>query len=252
MPQTSLTSWLNKPKAVKEPTVIADEVALSPASANLPQPSKPPSSKEKQNDIQDPALKITASFKSSQKPLPPNVELRPCRKEDIPSLKHLTSLLLPIPYQDRFYKEIIEDPLTNNITLLAVWHDDPTKSGLEKGRLVGAIRCRLLNQPPSSVVTTKSNDGPMLYLSTLVLLSPYRRHGIATHLLHTLTKRAVDTYGFTSVGAHVWEANAEGLEWYRKRGFREVGREKGYYRKLNPSDAVVMQRIVSVMDFVRE
>lgn len=90
----------------------------------------------------------------------------------------------------------------------------------------------------------------MLYLSTLVLLSPYRGHGIMAYMLNVLTKRAVEAYGVTSVGAHVWEANAEGLEWYRKRGFKEVGREEGYYRRLNPQRAVVMQRQVSVMDFV--
>jgi ribosomal protein S18 acetylase RimI-like enzyme len=194
---------------------------------------------------------LKAGVGSLQKALPSNVELRACKKEDISSLKHLTSLLLPISYQDRFYKEIIEDQLTNNITLLAVWHDDPTAKGREKGRLVGAIRCRLLPEL-TSAVQSKSQDGRMLYLSTLVLLSPYRQHGIATRLLQTLTKRAVDAYGITSVGAHVWEANVEGLEWYRKRGFREVGREMGYYRKLDPQTALVMQRSVSVMDFVGE
>lgn len=70
-------------------------------------------------------------------------------------------------------------------------------------------------------------------------------------MLHCLTKRAVDDYGITRVGAHVWEANAEGLEWYRKRGFREVGTEHGYYRRLDPQTAFVMQRDVSVMDFIK-
>ena len=90
----------------------------------------------------------------------------------------------------------------------------------------------------------------MLYLSTLLLLSPYRSHGIATHMLNMLSKRAVRDYGVTSIGAHVWEANLDGLEWYRKRGFREVGREVGYYRRLKPGTAVVMQRKVGVMDLV--
>ena len=53
-----------------------------------------------------------------------------------------------------------------------------------------------------------------------------------------------------AVGAHVWEANKDGLEWYRKRGFREVGRENDYYRRLKPSGAVVVQRDVGVMDLV--
>jgi ribosomal protein S18 acetylase RimI-like enzyme len=90
----------------------------------------------------------------------------------------------------------------------------------------------------------------MLYLSTLMTLSPYRRHGVAIHLLREMTCRAVDNYGVCSVGAHVWEANVDALEWYRKRGFREVGRESDYYRRLDPSTAIVVQRDVGVMDLV--
>ncbi|KXT08645.1 hypothetical protein AC579_9420 [Pseudocercospora musae] len=186
---------------------------------------------------------------SSSKLLPVNVDFRACTHDDISSLKRLTSLLLPIPYPDKFYKDIVEDPLTNNITLLAVWHDDPAMIGKQKGRLVGAIRCRLLAHPQGEP-STRNHDKPMLYLSTLAVLSPYRTHGIACHMLHILTKRAVETYGISHVGAHVWEANAEGLTWYRKRGFREVAREPNYYRRLEPQGAIVVQRDVGVMDLL--
>ena len=65
-----------------------------------------------------------------------------------------------------------------------------------------------------------------------------------------MTRRAIEDYGISSIGAHVWEANQEGLEWYRKRGFREVNRESGYYRRLDPQGAVVMQREVAVSDLL--
>ncbi|KAF2172315.1 hypothetical protein M409DRAFT_17551 [Zasmidium cellare ATCC 36951] len=231
-------TWLNKPNTVREPP---------PQSNNTPQHAAALPSKDKAID-QDVAneKKQTLATTPNMTPLPPNVELRPCTKDDIPHLKRLISLLLPIPYSDKFFREIIEDPLINNITLLALWHDDVSLKAAQKCRLVGAIRCRLLAHPPSPSQT----DGPMLYLSTLALLSPYRGHGIAAHLLHTLTRRAIEDYGISSVGAHVWEANELGLEWYRKRGFREVGREEGYYRRLEPKGAVVMQRDVSVMDLL--
>jgi len=90
----------------------------------------------------------------------------------------------------------------------------------------------------------------MLYLSTLVLLSPYRSHGIAAHLLHLLTVRAIKQYGIGSIGAHVWEANQEGLDWYAKRGFEVVGEEADYYRRLKPSGAVVVRREVKVADLM--
>lgn len=243
-------TWLNKPKVVTEPVVSTEQVTHS-SPTKLPTPvllddrsplQDDPSSQGSPSGVRD------TFFGHTAKPLPDNVELRSCTREDIPQLKNLTSLLLPIPYGESFYKEILNDPVTSSITLLAVWHDNPAMKAQQKGRLIGAIRCRLLARPPGMQAQKNESEGPVLYLSTLVLLSPYRSHGIATHLLQTLTRRAIDDYGVASVGAHVWEANTDGLEWYRKRGFHEVGREVGYYRRLDPQDAVIMQRKVSVMD----
>lgn len=82
----------------------------------------------------------------------------------------------------------------------------------------------------------------MLYISTLTLLSPYRHLGIAAHLLGRVEKVAKEKYRVGAIGAHVWAANTEGLEWYRKRGFEEVKREEGYYSRLKPSAAVVVRK----------
>lgn len=252
MPQSSLTAWLSKPAvAPKKPAV--DNAPPRGPSAFEDKQDDLASSAKKQESISPRSQDLTLASAATQ-PLPPNVQLRSCTKDDIKALKRLNSLLLPVPYPESFYREIIEDALTNNITLLAFWHDRPSDTN-EKGRLVGAIRCRIfgrsLSQDSTPAVQSGSKrKGPMLYLSTLVLLSPYRSHGIATHLLRTILRRAADAYGIVSVGAHVWESNAEGLAWYRKRGFREVGREEGYYRKLQPNgNAVVMQRELSVLDF---
>lgn len=233
-------TWLNKPNAVREPLQQQPQPNATKETAAPAPPLENGNHHDARVDKVSPAAAMPWL-----KPLPPNVELRSCTKDDVPHLKRLISLLLPIPYSDRFFHEILEDPLINDITLLAVWHDDAAMRGQQKGRVVGAIRCRLLSHSP-----TARGDGPMLYLSTLALLSPYRGHGIATHLLYALTRRAIADYGISSIGAHVWEANDEGLEWYRKRGFREVGRESVYYRRLDPQGAVVMQRDVSVTDLL--
>lgn len=182
--------------------------------------------------------------------MPQNAELRECRKEDIKSFKRLNSLLLPIPYGDSFYREILEDEVTRNITLMALWHDQVTSDGEGRGTLVGAIRCRLLANFPGAAASAPRKEGPMLYLSTLVLLSPYRGHGIAAKMLDVMVRRAVNDYGVGSVGAHVWEANEEGLAWYRKRGFKEIGVEEGYYRRLKPQGAVVMLKEIGVRDLL--
>ncbi|KAK4635658.1 N-alpha-acetyltransferase 50 [Fulvia fulva] len=258
MPQSSLMTWLNKPRAVNEPPK-SDKVSPE---QHEPGSNDEHTSTESDDDcplengpmipsnVTETATKQVLPPTAPKGHLPPNVDFRSCTKQDIFHLKRLTSLLLPIPYPDSFYREIIEDLLSNNITMLAVWHDDPAAKGQEKGRLIGAIRCRLFAHSPVAEAHEHFRKGPMLYLSTLVLLSPYRSHGIATQLLHILTKRAIEDYGISRVGAHVWVANTEGLEWYRKRGFREVRRESGYYRRLDPQDAVVMQKDVGPSDLL--
>ena len=252
MPQASLLGWLSKPTSLQKPQPVklsesrgVNDDTAGPIRTPI-DVSSPTSSTEagKQSSSE-------STVKNDERTLPPNVELRACTKDDIPHLKRLNSLLLPVPYAEKFYREITEDPVTSNITLVAVWHDDPDAAGKEPGKLVGAIRCRLLAHPPSpDAAQSRTLAGLMLYLSTLVLLSPYRGYGIATRMLDVLTKRAVKDHGILSVGAHVWEANVEGLEWYRKRGFREVGREGDYYRRLKPTGAVVMQRDVRIMEIV--
>lgn len=240
-------TWLGKPAAVKEPSTKSTTVTKPVAKETHP---APPTNEAGSEQSRNTELKKSAKsfLEGSKPPLPPNVEIRGPTKEDMPAFKQLNSLLLPIPYPESFYKEILAEKVDRSITLMALWHDSPANIGKVKGRLVGAIRCRLFAKPPGNSSSRARKEGPMLYLSTLVLLSPYRGHGIAAHMLENLIRTAVDDYEITSVGAHVWTANEEGLKWYRKRGFREVNREAGYYRRLNPTDAVVMLRDVGVMD----
>ncbi|KAI7222732.1 hypothetical protein KC333_g920 [Hortaea werneckii] len=289
MPQSSLTAWLNKPSTVKTPPVTTprqDEKPSAPSQtgeAGTTQHPTPPTQELKNNEPTGTSPSSTPgaehipskqlpSFETPLPPLPPNIHLRACTKADIPALKRLNALLLPIPYPEAFYREILQDEVTNNLTLLALWHDDPSQKDREKGILVGAVRGRLLPSSSSSSTSTTrgattstpptpgtANSVPkerdekedkLLYLSTLVLLSPYRRHGIMTHMLRQLTQRAIREYRVSAVGAHVWEANAEALEWYARRGFAVVGREEGYYRRLEPQGAVVVRRGVGVGDLL--
>lgn len=56
----------------------------------------------------------------------------------------------------------------------------------------------------------------------------------------------------TSLYAHVWTENVEGLEWYKARGFEvEGGVVGGYYRRLSPDTAWVLRRRLGASDYIK-
>lgn len=120
--------------------------------------------------------------------------------------------------------------------------------------MIGGIRCRLEPLPVPSSEPRQSQ----LYIQTLALLSPYRGQGIATALLDAVLTSVLsppivqEDANVMSVYAHVWEANKEGLEWYKNRGFtaeKEV--LEGYYWKLRPRGARVVRKDLGVADRLR-
>lgn len=197
-------------------------------------------------------------------PLSPNITLAPLTSATIPSFRRLNTLLLEIPYPTKFYDEILTDRTTASITLAAFWRNTSTTTSSNKnnkptqqplGILVAGIRCRLLSAssiplPAASPPQTTTPPKPLLYIATLSTLSPYRSHGLATHLLAAVTRAAAAQHGVSGVCAHVWVANADGLAWYRRRGFEVLRREEGYYRRLTPSAAWVVWRRVGVGDLL--
>jgi ribosomal protein S18 acetylase RimI-like enzyme len=70
------------------------------------------------------------------------------------------------------------------------------------------------------------------------------------HLLQAVVKRAVELHDVKSITAHVWEANEEGLEWYKKRNFEILEKEEVYYRKLKPQGAFLVRKWIGVGDLL--
>lgn len=259
MPETLLTAWLRKPAATAStPAPPPPSKALSTSTTTTA--SAPPPTKRDQTSAYTPALPPSSSDPpptadtprtpfSTLRPLPANLHLVPPSAPLLPSFKSLNSALFPFPYPSSFYTETTADPIIASITLFALWDPYPppippashTSTIAERGFLIGAVRCRLV--PPAS-----DAEKPVLYISTLCVSPAYRGHGCATHLLAAVTARAVGGFGVGAVSAHVWEKNEEGRAWYKARGFEEVGRMEGYYRRLKPGGAVVVRRVVEVRD----
>ncbi|KAI9767081.1 MAG: hypothetical protein M1835_007086 [Candelina submexicana] len=206
-------------------------------------------------------------------PLPPELSIEPCTPTHLPSLKRINALLLPIPYPEKFYTEILSSRETARLTRIAIWHpphppnrkSSPTKNPKSgrisdsvptftptpaetEGKVIGSIRCRLEHGGPTPPNQPSIRE---IYIQTLTLLAPYRGLGIGTALLDTIVQEAVTQHGATSLYAHVWEKNEEALEWYTKRGFEVGDAVEGYYRRLKPGGAKVVRRRVGVGEILR-
>lgn len=245
MVQSSIVAWLTKSKVVRSPIKAepAEGTELQIEELHAPSVKHHSDRHDEEARVPPPASDTpSASFRepwtSRRLHIHPNARLAPLTQENLPSFKRLNALLLPIAYPQKFYDEIFADDVTASITRIVLWSD-----GSSTPRLVGGIRCRLLQ--------CSEGQGPVLYISTLGTLSPFRRHGLASALLQEVTCIACQKYGIASVEAHVWAANGEALQWYAEKGFEVAEHVEGYYRRLNPSAAVKIRRRIGVMDALK-
>lgn len=209
--------------------------------------------------------KLTTAMLSESSSLVSNISIQKLDFTTLPSFRRIITILLPIRYPDKFFSEILSDASVAALSRVSVWHDRPRpgkrKRSADKedvrdievceAKVVGGIRCRLEPVPVSPGQSPSTQQ--QLYIQTLVLLSPYRAQGIANRLLDTVVTEAIRNHNnVTSIYAHVWEANLEGLEWYRRRGFLvEDKMLEGYYRKLKPGGARIVRRQVGIGDHLR-
>ena len=196
--------------------------------------------------------------------LPSGATIVPLAEQHIPALRRINSLLLPVPYPDSFYANVL-DPLASGLfSRVILWQD----SDADTPKVIGGLVCRLepnrfldaqgqpSPQPSVSSPRQIPPDTPLdtpyhaIYIQSLALLSPYRSLGLAAaaleHILAsaTLLPAAGSTIDARTIYAHVWTENEEGLKWYEARGFAREGNApiKGYYFKLRPDTAWVVRR----------
>ncbi|KAA8892993.1 acyl-CoA N-acyltransferase [Sphaerosporella brunnea] len=175
---------------------------------------------------------------------PPQLHLAPASDpKNISSLKRLNTLLLPIPYRESFYSDILSNATDSALSRVAFWEGSIS--------IVGGIRARweltdgtLPKEPIADITTIR---GGKIYLMTICVLSPFRGVGVAAALLADVVETA-KRWGVEEVYAHVWQENRDALEWYRKRGFVvDEGVVEGYYMRLKPGGArIVRLRIKGV------
>ena len=205
-------------------------------------------------------MSITVSDKvlgNGERSKPSNVHIEPVTPFTLPLYRRVITLLLPIRYPDKFYKDTIANTSESSLARVAVWLDGDIISKVSKlgsttsqsepvmeRKVIGGIQCRV-EQNPSLPVGERQ-----LYVQTIGVLAPYRQLGIATRLLEEIIMTVIQYHeSVTSVYAHVWEANTDALEWYSRRGFSiDGGVIESYYRRLKPSGARIVRRRITIAD----
>ncbi|GMK57079.1 hypothetical protein CspeluHIS016_0309190 [Cutaneotrichosporon spelunceum] len=175
----------------------------------------------------------------------PKVTLTSLTVNNAGTLRRINSVVLPIAYSERFYKDVL-DPSLDDVNKLVYYADIP----------VGACCSRVEN------VGAKPQGKPTLVVLTLAVLAPYRSQGLGTALvrhalraaLHPTTPpppappatgtatRAQLTQApprkvINRAVVHVQVGNHEAKRFYERLGFKEDKVVDNYYTRMEPRDA---------------
>ncbi|KAJ8913031.1 hypothetical protein NQ315_002047 [Exocentrus adspersus] len=105
-----------------------------------------------------------------------NIELGNVTPHNIKQLKKLNSVVFPVSYNDKFYKDVLE---AGELAKLAYYNDI----------VVGAVCCRI----------DTSEKTRRLYIMTLGCLYPYRRLGIGTLMVQHVLNYVEQDGNFDSI-----------------------------------------------------
>ncbi|GJP44235.1 hypothetical protein CLOM_g3616 [Closterium sp. NIES-68] len=176
----------------------------------------------------------------------PAVCYRDIGPNDMDDLKALHEATFPIVYEAEFYDNVV-----HHRGIISWGAVDPS----QPGRLIGFITARLV--PPAEAhgadvlpLTPPSSwhiPAPtLLYILTLGVAKPYRKAGVASHLVHLLLSHASSLTHCAAVYLHVVSYNTSAIRFYRSLHFvflRYLPRfyylEDGYY------DAFLFARYVN-------
>ncbi|CAJ0632372.1 5092_t:CDS:10 [Entrophospora sp. SA101] len=122
-------------------------------------------------------------------------------------LKRLNSVLFPVNYSEKFYKDVLE---VGEFAKFAYFND----------ACVGAVCCRKEPIDGGGGTATSSLDQSKLYIMTLGVLAPYRSK-LLQHILNHATKA---------------------LDFYKKYKFEITGVEENYYKKITPTNAYILSK----------
>lgn len=208
------------------------------------------------------------------------MELGEITHHNIKQLKRLNTVVFPVSYNEKFYKDVLEAgelaKLGMHIFLLLfiailLYFIICTYLAYYNDIVVGAVCCRI-----------DQEVGRRLYIMTLGCLSQYRRLGIGSMMVEHVLNYVENDGGFDSVYLlvffkvlqsylillnynifvvfnyifiynsyviykylyfrHVQLNNDSAIKFYKKFGFEIVETKEHYYKRIEPADAYVLEK----------
>ncbi|KAF9653195.1 N-acetyltransferase NAT13 [Thelephora ganbajun] len=140
-------------------------------------------------------------------------------------VRKLNSVLFPVKYSEKYYKEILA-PEVEEFCQLVYYNDIP----------VGNFTCRLESEPKGRT---------SLYLMTMGILAPYRSRGVGSQVMKALLDSVTQSQSpkIGRIYLHVQVSNTAGKAFYERHGFKEASVHKDYYKKIEPGDAWVLEKV---------
>ncbi|KAF8348349.1 acyl-CoA N-acyltransferase [Amanita rubescens] len=155
----------------------------------------------------------------------PRISFASLNANNLGTVRKLNSVLFPIKYSEKFYRDILQ-PDVEEFCKLIYYNDIP----------VGTVCCRL----------ETNDDQTDMYLMTMGILAPYRSRGLGSRCLESVISAAIaqSKPKIHKMYLHVQVSNDGAKKFYERHGFKEVEIHKSYYKKITPSDAWVLERVL--------
>ncbi|XP_063716883.1 N-alpha-acetyltransferase 50-like [Symsagittifera roscoffensis] len=170
------------------------------------------------------------------------IDLGDITKHNVGQLKRLNTVIFPVMYNDKFYKDVLD---LGELAQLVYFNDI----------IVGAVCCRVEKggppQNPNNTHTPLPSPGfrdknqKKIYIMTLGCLPKYRRLGVGTVMLEHVFKLCEKFPDVEAVYLHVQLGNDSALEFYKKEGFEITNTVEGYYKRIEPSSAYVLEKVIN-------
>ena len=148
-------------------------------------------------------------------------QVKEVTQDCLEDFKHLHECIFPVKYPASFFRDIFKSNETIN------------KIAVLDFKTVGVLSARVLKT---------DSKGQGLYITSLGCRLNFRRLRIGSTLLEEAIKFA-QSKDCGQVYLHMQEGN-EAIEFYTKHGFKIEKRVPNYYRRIEPSTALVLYKLI--------